>query len=233
MQQKILIFMAIALSLILFSACNGANESASPEEPNAKVTNAVQTVYAQLTQTLSAMEQNATATPTATSEPTATPTEIPPTETPTPMLDTPTPEGNQTDQGAQAGAPASSSDDGTPCYRANLEYETIPDGTEFVGNRTFTKVWRLKNTGSCPWRSDFSLRFVNGDLMGAGASIPLTAEDIPTWGFVNVEVEMKAPNKVGTYRGYWMITSGDGKIFGIGPTGEGWFWVEIKVIETE
>ncbi len=226
MSRRILAFAAVLMLALALNACVTAGEpDPALEDPNLQVTRAVETVYAQLTMTVSAMQAAATATPsptplpspTATLPPSPTPTEIP-TETPLPPV-------------AQPAEGASASNDGTPCYRANLEMETIPDGTTFYAGTTFTKMWRLKNTGTCNWNKDFSLRFIDGDLLGAGAAIPLTAETIPPFGYVNVEVEMKAPDKAGTYRGNWMITSDDGKIFGIGPQGRGWFWVEIKVIE--
>ena len=115
-----------------------------------------------------------------------------------------------------------------PCYRASLEWENTPDGTEFPVDKLFTKLWRIKNTGSCTWTSNFSLIFVDGDLMDAKSVVPLTELNVDTWGYVEIEVPMKAPSPAGTYKGYWMIRSADGNVFGIGPDGKSWIWVEIK-----
>ena len=32
---------------------------------------------------------------------------------------------------------------------------TIKDGQTLYGNESFTKVWRVKNTGSCTWTPDY------------------------------------------------------------------------------
>lgn len=224
MKQRSLFFFTL-LILGLLSACSRPADDSTPTlDANQRVTSVVETAYAQITETAQAAEIAATSTPTP--EPTLTPTVVEPTATPT---DTPAP----TEEGlvpTEVLLPTAVSGENIPCLRANLEYESVPDGTVYKAERKFTKVWRLKNTGSCTWDKDFSLRFIQGDLIGAGASVPLTAVDIPTWDYATVEVSMKAPAKPGSYQGYWMITSSDGKIFGIGPEGKGWFWIKIEVI---
>jgi len=236
MQRKIVLLTTVMLFAGVVSACAGQEPAVPEVDHDAQVTFAVETVYAQIAMTSAAAEAMATPTPapTNTPEPTLTPT-MAPTETPTNVFaDAPT------DTPAAAAAlggntaplqPAQPQDVGLPCHRANLEGETIPDGTEMAPERQFVKIWRLKNTGSCTWNRDYILRFYNGDLLGAGASIVLTEEEVPTWGFVEVAVDMVAPDEIGTYKGYWKIVSDSGKIFGVGPDGKGWIWVEIKVIE--
>lgn len=39
---------------------------------------------------------------------------------------------------------------------------------------------------------------------------------------------MIAPEEEGTYKGYWMLMSDNGVLFGLGPDGRAWFWVEIS-----
>lgn len=117
----------------------------------------------------------------------------------------------------------------TPCYRASFEYETIPDGSLIAKGKDFVKLWRLKNTGTCTWTGAFSVIFVEGDLLGADASNRFTDFDIPPGGFVEIEIEMTAPLKAGPYRGYWMLLSPDGTVFGVGINANEWFWVDIEV----
>lgn len=243
MQRNIITTIMLLLVVAILSACNGAAETALPEDPSAKVTAAVQTVYAQVSMTSEALAAMATATPTNTVVPTQTPTTPPPTATPTNEFI-----GTLTAQAAEAGAaagnqaqpaqdqqaaPAQQTDNtansGKPCLRANLEWESIPDGTEIAAGRTFVKTWRLKNTGSCNWTNEFILRFIDGELLGAGASIRLTDEIIPPNGYANVDVDMEAPLEAGTYKGYWKLVSDKGKIFGVGTDGKGWIWIEIEV----
>lgn len=211
--------------LLLLAGCNLPNTAdITEEELNIKLTEAVVTVYAELSQTALAIEQAATPTFTITPEPTYTHTPFPsltPSETPT---DVPLP--TNTD------VPTATPTSDKPCLRANLETKSIPDGTVIFIDRLFTQTFRIKNTGSCTWNSAFELRFAGGDLMNASASISITDTTIPTWGYANVDVLMKAPSTPGTYRGYWSIKSNDGQIFGVQPKGNS-FWVEIKAIDPD
>ncbi len=252
MQQKSLIPIVLLLTLLLISSCTTAQETALPEDPGAKVTAAVQTVYAQVAQTSTAEALLATATPSITPEPTFTPTTPPPTSTPTNVFVgtlTSAPaegEGAAAEGAAAAGAAqpqpspttqqqqqSNSQSGDMPCLRANLEYETVPDGTRMPLNRSFTKLWRIKNTGSCTWNENYAIRFVGGELMGAGATIKLTDEIIPTYGYAMIEVEFTVPATVGTYRSNWMLVSDDARLFGLGPNSKGWFWVEIEVFNPD
>lgn len=138
---------------------------------------------------------------------------------------TPTPQGTQPTATTQVQQPQTGN---VPCLRANLEIETIPDGTEINVGTTFTKTWRIKNTGSCTWTAAFSAIWIQGDLMEADSVVPLTTKDIPPGDYALISVNMKAPNPAGPHKGYWMLRSADGITFGIGTTGKEWFWVDIK-----
>ena len=227
MKTKSLMIFTLLLVGIL-SACSSPGDDGVPTlDANQRVTAVVETVYVQMTETAQAVELVATSTPLP--EPTLMPTLVEPTAIPTnapvPTLAGPVP--------TRVQPPTAVPESNIPCYRANLEWESPADDTVYTVERKFTKVWRLKNTGSCTWNKDFSLRFIQGDLLGAGASIPLTDVNIPTWSYVNVEVDMRAPNEPGTYQGYWKIVSSDGKLFGVNPDGQQAFYVKIKVIPGE
>jgi hypothetical protein len=47
---------------------------------------------------------------------------------------------------------------------------------------------------------------------------------------IDLSVELQAPEEVGKTRGYWALSDEDGEVFGIGPGGQGLFWVEIEVM---
>jgi hypothetical protein len=115
----------------------------------------------------------------------------------------------------------------TCIYRANLEYTNTSDGDLYTLNKEFTKVWRLKNTGSCDWTISYEFFFVRGDLLGAKVASPLAKDVVPPNGYADVKIKMKAPNKPGIYTGYWMIR-GDGHVFGIGPKGNDPLWIKIE-----
>ncbi|HEY5270416.1 MAG TPA: NBR1-Ig-like domain-containing protein, partial [Anaerolineales bacterium] len=45
-----------------------------------------------------------------------------------------------------------------------------PDGTSLASGTPFTKIWRVKNVGTCTWTTSYRLVFAGGDIMGASAS---------------------------------------------------------------
>jgi hypothetical protein len=105
---------------------------------------------------------------------------------------------------------------------------TIPDGTNFAPGTAFRKTWRLKNIGTCPWTTGYSLVFDSGDRFGAPASVnfPITVNPGQT---VDLSVDMTAPSTAGHYFSYWRLRNASGVIFGIGSTAKKAFWAEINV----
>ena len=70
-------------------------------------------------------------------------------------------------------------DEPKPCNDAFYVSETIPDGTEFTVGESFTKTWRLENTGTCTWNTNYKLVFNEGDKMGGPSSKNLTQSVAP------------------------------------------------------
>ena len=190
-------------------------------------TSAAQTVQAQLTEaviesmeaelTRIAQENQATQTlvpPTSTQvQPTAT--EIPPTLTQVPPTATP--------------LPPTPTAKPVPCYWAQfIKDVTIPDGSDIEAGSHFTKTWRLKNIGTCTWTSDFDLIFVSGNAMSAPAVVDINTTVRPGE-TVDLSLQMTAPNKTGSYAGYWQLRSHNGILFGLGSQQNTSFWVEIDV----
>jgi len=108
---------------------------------------------------------------------------------------------------------------------------TVPDGTPFTPGTSFVKKWRLMNIGSCTWSMDYSLVFVSGDAMGALTSVNLRLDVVPGQ-MVDISVNMTAPLTTGHYRGYWKLSNASGNQFGIGPSGDDAFWVDINVMDS-
>ena len=205
----------LVLLVLALSACGGSADEGNSQEV---LTQAAQIAIDGLTQTAAAAPPTASNTP----EPTATNTPEPtPTFTNTPEGSEPT--ATNTQQAAQQ--PAGSS---APCWRGNLEYENVPDGSIYYQNKIFTKVWRIKNTGSCTWPADTVAFLVEGDLMGSDSVVAVTTEEIAPNEYLEVNIDFLSPGNVGTYKGYWMLRGG-GAIFGVGPSGLSWFWVEVEV----
>lgn len=127
--------------------------------------------------------------------------------------------------------PTATSTESTPCDRIEfVEDVTIPDGMAFSPGDTFTKTWRLRNSGSCTWTTEYTLVFQSGDAMGAAASAPLTNSVAPNE-TVDISVNMTAPNSPGKYRGDWKLRNASGVSFGLGNSSAA-FFVEIDVVST-
>jgi hypothetical protein len=107
---------------------------------------------------------------------------------------------------------------------------TVPDDTTFLPGQTFTKTWRLRNTGTCTWSTAYALVFVDGDSLNAASPAPLAANIAPQ-SEVDLSVSMIAPGVPGTYTSNWMLRSPSGTNFGLGVDGSKPFWARIVVQE--
>jgi ABC-type amino acid transport substrate-binding protein len=101
-----------------------------------------------------------------------------------------------------------------PCYDA-MAYVgdvTIPDGTEMNPGQDFDKIWRLKNTGTCPWNSSYKITYVQGDRMdGTDEFVKGTILPGQTYDMI---IDQKAPNNPGTYQGVWQMVNAQNVPFG-------------------
>ena len=109
-----------------------------------------------------------------------------------------------------------------------VEDVTIPDGTVLSRGTNFTKVWRVQNIGSCTWTPSYAVVFVNGDGLGAATSVPLSGYVYPG-NYVDLPINMTAPNTDGHYEGFWELSNASGGLFGIGPQANNSFWVDVNV----
>jgi hypothetical protein len=117
-----------------------------------------------------------------------------------------------------------------PCNRADFVSDvTYPDNTAVLAGPSFTKTWRLINTGSCDWTSGYTVVYVQGDRMSAPDSAPVTSGTVASGAQVDVSVPLVAPASPGAYKGDFMLRASDGTTFGIGPAGNSVFWVKIVV----
>lgn len=144
-------------------------------------------------------------------ETTAAPTE----ESPTSPTETGAPDATST---ATAAPP---SEDGCTLDAAFVADVTIPDDTNVAPGTDFRKTWRLRNEGSCNWKSGTELVFASGDPLGGPPSVIAPAAEAGA--VVNVSVDLTAPEMPGTYRSNWQLQSPKGQRFG--PT----IYVQIVV----
>ena len=221
-RQFLLLVGFLLAGLILFGCDFIAGLTSPQPTPGAVLYTVVaKTVAAQFTetavlgvQTQSPSVPSSTPTPTLPqSTPTNTPTNPAPfptrTQVPSPTVPTPTP---------------------IPCNRAQFIQDiSVPDGTKYTPGVKFPKIWQVKNNGSCDWTTQYKLVFVDGSRMSAPSSVKLPGK-IRVGESVNLEVDMVAPDKKGTYSGEWMLRTPDGDEFGVGPNGDLSLQVDIRVV---
>ena len=105
---------------------------------------------------------------------------------------------------------------------------TYPDGSNVTLGGTFTKIWRLKNTGTCTWTTSYALVYVTGERFGAPAAVAMPTNVGPGQ-TVDLAVNLTAPNQNGHYRGFWKLRNASNVLFGIGPDADSNFFVDINV----
>ena len=184
---------AVLFTVIILSACAPATPPAPTPDVNVIYTSAAYTVVAEFTLTAAAF----------------TPTPEPPTATPTLELPTATSTQQFTSNPTLAalGTPAALCDDYS--FVADV---TIPDGTEMVANQTFTKTWKIKNTGICAWGDGYGLIYSYAEKM-SGKPQPLP-NVVQPGDEVDVSVDFKAPDKAGRYISAWVMVNPKGYPFG-------------------
>jgi uncharacterized protein YkwD len=103
---------------------------------------------------------------------------------------------------------------------------TIPDNTELAGGETFTKTWRIMNTGTCIWASDYTLTHYSDEIMNAPASVPLPVT-FPGQ-TADISVELTAPNSIGTHRANFVIQNPAGLIMKVNDDSRLWLIINVK-----
>ena len=116
-------------------------------------------------------------------------------------------------------------------YQAPFRAEFIrdvnyPDGTYVAPGTTFTKTWRIRNTGTQAWTTDMRLVYVGGDPANAvSAKIPYY---VAPGNNVDISIRLTAPAYGGSVTGQWMIQAPDGTLFGVGCNGQTPIWVAVN-----
>lgn len=105
---------------------------------------------------------------------------------------------------------------------------TIPDETPVQPGEEFTKIWQVKNIGTCTWTHDYSLIVVWGDEMGTRPPVPL-GQVVQPGEVADISIDMKAPYLPACYFTYWMMVDDQGNKFGTGSYAKGNFWVSVSV----
>jgi hypothetical protein len=195
---------------VLLAGCNLPSAT-----PDASAT--LEAIYTQQAGTLQALQTQAVSA-----------TETPGSQTfPTlPVLETPTPSPTL----SVITLPTNTLAPITRCDQAAFVRDvTIPDNTVFGSSASFTKTWRIQNTGTCTWTTSYALVFSSGSQMNGPVAVNLP-KNVSPGETVDVSVNLKSPDSQGTYRGNWMLRNSAGSLFGTGTQANAAVFVQIKVI---
>lgn len=191
--MKLKLSMTVLLIAMLLAACGSSNAPEQGPTPDVAAvrTSAASTVVSQFTLTAAAF-------------------------TPTPALptDTPAPEVTSTATVA-ALAQVTNAQGTTVALCDNLDFVAdvnVPDGTNMAPGQDFTKTWRVKNTGSCPWGAGYKLIYSYGDKM-SGQAQALT-EVVQPGQEVEVSVQFTTPDTANQYVSAWQMSNPKGTTFG-------------------
>lgn len=200
MRRTKLIIMLTLLAALILSACGGGEAEAT----------ATPTLSVEQAQTMAVMTYQAQLTQTALALPTITPL---PTNTPIPVVTFASP---ATSSVLATNTTAAGSGGSAACYGLSFVSDvTIPDNTKVTPGQSFTKTWKVLNSGSCAWESGFIFNVIGGDAMG-GVAVTLN-QTVESGRQYEFSVPMVAPtNKTGIIKGTWQLSDANGNFFGDG-----------------
>lgn len=199
MLKKRLYYPVAFLIIVALVGCNLPATEATPTalSVDAAFTVAAQTIEAQLT---SGAQTQAAAGPVVTSTPTV------PIASETPLAPLMSPTVTLTPVRAIASSTQS-------CDLAQFITDvTVPDGTNYAAGATFTKTWRVKNTGTCSWTPSYQFAFASGNSM-SGPSVTALAGNVNPGESVDISVNLTAPATAGEYTGFWKLQNASGMGF--------------------
>jgi len=210
-----------ALVTILAGCSLGAPKAT--EDPMAIYTLAAGTVAAQLTGT-AAMLPSATETslPTDTPEPTAAPTEVPPTATLQAVTLGPAVTATSTQA---AGWPTSTPVSQVTGDSAAYGSQSPADNTVFSTDEEITLMISMINNGSTTWNTEYKMVFQSGAQISFNNSTPCSRETTKPMETCDFYIVGKTPINPGKYISrFWLVNPQGIKL----PGGEVYFSFEVK-----
>jgi Tol biopolymer transport system component len=88
---------------------------------------------------------------------------------------------------------------------------TIPAGTRFTGPRDFNKVWRIQNSGACPWAPfGYGLRLDSGESMGK-TTFFLIPGAVQPGDTVDLTIPLTSPAASGYHSASWVLVDAAGR----------------------
>ena len=176
---------------------------------------------------LSACGNQETPVPEIPTETSAPPTEtLVPTSTPIPEATlTPTPSEEPTTTATPL--PPENAADCTNAAKF-IDDVTIPDNSNVNTNESFTKTWRVQNTGTCIWYYGYTLAHYSELSFGAQESVELPLTNPGE--VADISVDLIAPSVAGLYRGNFVIRNPEGLPMEI--EGDSRLWIIFNAIDS-
>jgi hypothetical protein len=103
---------------------------------------------------------------------------------------------------------------------------TIPDGTALGLGSGFVKTWRLQNSGTCAWSSEYALMFINGHRLN-GPTLVSLPDSVSPGQSLDLSVDLEVPDAVGLYQSFWMLRDPSGRLFGVGNEADTPIWIKL------
>ena len=109
-----------------------------------------------------------------------------------------------------------------------VKHLTVSYNSAIKPGEYFTKIWQIRNTGTCTWSTDYRLVMIGGEPMQAPETIQLTQEVKPQES-LDLRVNLVAPETPDFYENSWMLQDQDGNFFGFGTQHDEPLMVKIQV----
>jgi polar amino acid transport system substrate-binding protein len=136
---------------------------------------------------------------------------------PVPPTPTPTPRATSTPRPTSTPAPMPPCLDGL-AFVQHLNYndQNMTAPQRMQPGTPFTKSWRVQNTGTCTWDSGYHLVYGGGNDPAArmgGEPVTIRSQVAPGQTY-DLNIDLVAPLKPGTYQAFWQMENGEGQAFG-------------------
>jgi uncharacterized protein YkwD len=103
---------------------------------------------------------------------------------------------------------------------------TVADNEIIPASTDFTKIWRIKNTGTCTWGPDYTLTHYAGERMLSPSSVPLSVT-FPGQ-TLDISMNLTAPNTDGNHAAYFVIKNPAGLIMKIDKDSRLWVLINVS-----
>lgn len=107
----------------------------------------------------------------------------------------------------------------------NLDDDNMKNPPVIPPSESFRKGWRIENTGTCTWNSNYKLTYDGGNSSASsmgGQPTPIVGTVVPGAQY-DVWVDLVAPAVPGVYQGFWVLRNAQDQKFGDR------IWVGIRV----